>query len=162
MAGSHNLGLPEIHGLCPALAVREMVRPEAICYDSMQYWMLNEGAGLPQAEMILPNAERAFLDIRKLRDYTLNPRHLAGGNKARVFASCLGIGPQDAELLRSACLHAILANEAIEKVADSHGQRYQVDFVMQHQGKSATIRTGWIIRTGEEVPRLTSCYVRTP
>ncbi|WP_408629753.1 DUF6883 domain-containing protein [Acidithiobacillus ferriphilus] len=30
-----------------------------------------------------------------------------------------------------------------------------------HQGKSAVVRTGWIIRTGEDVPRLTSCYVRT-
>ncbi len=44
-------------------------------------------------------------------------------------------------------------------MADSHGKRYQVDFVMQHQGKSVIVRTGWIIRTGEDVPRLTSCYV---
>ena len=78
-----------------------------------------------------------------------------------MFASCLGIGQQDAELLRSVCLRAILSNEATEKVADSHGKRYQVDFVMQRQGKSAIVRTGWIIRTGEDVPRLTSCYVRT-
>ncbi|WP_325758469.1 DUF6883 domain-containing protein [Acidithiobacillus ferriphilus] len=27
--------------------------------------------------------------------------------------------------------------------------------------KSAIVRTGWIIRTGEDVPRLTSCYVMT-
>ena len=48
--------------------------------------------------------------IRKLREYTLNPGHLAGGNKARVFASCLGIDQQDVELLRSLCLRrAILS-----------------------------------------------------
>ena len=57
--------------------------------------------------MMLPNAERAILGIRKLREYTLNPGHLAGGNKARVFASCLGIGQQDAELPRSAYLRAM-------------------------------------------------------
>ncbi|WP_368356704.1 DUF6883 domain-containing protein [Acidithiobacillus thiooxidans] len=64
-------------------------------------------------------------------------------------------------IITGVCLRAILINEATEKVADSHGKRYQVDFVMQHQGKSAIVRTGWIIRTGEDVPRLTSCYVRT-
>lgn len=58
------------------------------------------------------------------------------------------------------CLRAILSNEATEKVADSHGKRYQIDFVMQHQGKCAIVRTGWIIGTGEDLPRLTSCYVR--
>jgi hypothetical protein len=81
--------------------------------------------------MRLPNAERAALDIRKLREYTLNPVHLAGANKAWVFASCLGIGQQDAEVLREVCLRAILSSEAIEKVTDSRGKRYQVDFVMQ-------------------------------
>lgn len=64
--------------------------------------------------MMLPNAEKAILDIRKLREYTLNPSHLAGSNKARVFASCLGIGQQDDELLRSVCLRVILNNEATE------------------------------------------------
>ena len=67
------------------------------------------------ALMLLPNADKAILDIRKLREYTLNPGHLAGGNKARVFASCLGIGQQDAELPRTACLRAILSTEAIKK-----------------------------------------------
>ena len=136
-----------------------MVQLQEMHYDPVWYSFVIEDLSL--TDMMLPNAERAILDIRKLREYTLNPDHLAGGNKARVFASCLGIGQQDAELLRSACLRAILSNEATEKVADSHGKRYQVDFVMQHQGKSAIVRTGWIIRAGEDVPRLTSCYVRT-
>ena len=136
-----------------------MVHLQEMHYDLV--WHLFVIEDLPLTDMMLPNSERAILDIRKLREYTLNPGHLAGGNKARVFASCLGIGQQDAEVLRSVCLRAILSNVATEKVADSHGKRYQVDFVMQHQGKSVIVRTGWIIRTGEDVPRLTSCYVRT-
>ena len=60
-----------------------------------------------------------------------------------MFASCLGIGQQDAELLRSVCLRAIPSNEATENVADSHGKRYQVDFVMEHQGKVLR-RFGWV------------------
>ena len=108
----------------------DMVQLQEMHYDPVWYSFVIEG--LPLTDTMLPNAEKAILDIRKLREYTLNLGHLAGSNKARVFASCLGIGQQDAELLRSVCLRAILRNEATEKVADSHGKRYQVDFVMQH------------------------------
>jgi hypothetical protein len=36
--------------------------------------------------MRLPNGERAIVDIRKLREYCLNPLHLRGHNKARAYA----------------------------------------------------------------------------
>ena len=35
--------------------------------------------------MKLPNADRAFVDIAKLRDYSLNAEHKEGKHKARVF-----------------------------------------------------------------------------
>jgi hypothetical protein len=41
-------------------------------------------------KMKLPNAERAFVDIEKLRGYCLNPYHIRGKNKARIFSSILG------------------------------------------------------------------------
>lgn len=37
--------------------------------------------------MPMPHAERAVVDIRKLRDYCLNPMHDEGQHKARVFAA---------------------------------------------------------------------------
>jgi len=43
--------------------------------------------------MLLPNGENAIVDIRKLRDYCLNPDNPRGGNKARVFVAALGIQP---------------------------------------------------------------------
>lgn len=52
----------------------------------------------------LPNAGRAVVDIRKLRDYCLNPWHEDGKHKARVFASALGLGELDAEWLRDQLL----------------------------------------------------------
>jgi hypothetical protein len=39
----------------------------------------------------LPNAERAIVNIAKLRDYCLNPEHEHGSHKARVFAAKLGL-----------------------------------------------------------------------
>ena len=110
--------------------------------------------------MKLPNAEMAVVDPRKILEYTLNPEHISGKHKALVFLNRLGIGKEQAELLRTACLGAVLREDAIEKARDSHGKRFQVDFLMIHQSQSAIVRTGWIIRTGEDFPRLTSCYVR--
>jgi hypothetical protein len=50
--------------------------------------------------MKLPNSEKAFVDIGKLRDYSLNPEHESGGHKARVFYAALGLTLKDAEWLR--------------------------------------------------------------
>ena len=50
--------------------------------------------------MLIPNAENAVVDIRKLRDYCLNPEHDDGKHKARLFSSILGMTPDNAEKLR--------------------------------------------------------------
>ncbi|MDB9478860.1 hypothetical protein PN463_09555 [Dolichospermum circinale CS-537/03] len=46
---------------------------------------------------LLPNAENAVVDIRKLRDYSLNPNHSTGKDKARLFSSILGMTAENAE-----------------------------------------------------------------
>jgi len=56
--------------------------------------------------MKAPNAERAIVEIEKLRDYFLSENHPRGKRKARVFASALGITVDDAAELRSAMLVA--------------------------------------------------------
>ncbi|MFH0344298.1 MAG: DUF6883 domain-containing protein [Chromatiales bacterium] len=48
---------------------------------------------------------------------------------------------------------------AIATDQDAYGQRYVVDFVMRRGGREATVRSSWIIRTLEDFPRLTSCFV---
>lgn len=54
--------------------------------------------------MKLPNAEHAFVDIAKLRDYSLSAEHKEGKHKARVFAAALGLESNDAEWLREKLL----------------------------------------------------------
>ena len=54
--------------------------------------------------MKLPNAERAFVNVAKLRDYSLNDEHKEGKHKARVFAAALGLRSGDAEWLRAKLL----------------------------------------------------------
>lgn len=41
--------------------------------------------------MLIPSAEHAIVDIRKLRDYCLNPEHDKGQHKARLFSTLLGM-----------------------------------------------------------------------
>lgn len=108
--------------------------------------------------MRLPDAEQAVVDIRKLRDYCLNPQHREGGHKARLFAAALGMTASDAEDLRSILLRVVQTHEATPGRRDDYGQRYLVDFVLEWHGRQALVRSAWIIEHGSEPPRLTSCY----
>jgi hypothetical protein len=110
--------------------------------------------------MLLPNGERAIVDIRKLRDYCLNPDNPRGGGKARVFAAALGITAEDASELRKRLLEIARTEEAELGELDIYGQRYTVDFEMATDGGKAFVRSGWIVLHNETVPRLTTCYAR--
>jgi len=108
--------------------------------------------------MLIPNAENAVVDIRKLRDYCLNPEHDDGKHKARLFSSILGMMPDNAEELRQILLEVIQSHEAQLGRRDGFGQRYTLDFTIEWQNRSATLRSGWIIEHDSEIPKLTTCY----
>src|SRR5260370_37555984 len=108
--------------------------------------------------MLLPNAERAEVDIRKLTDYCLNPEHVEGKHKARLFAAALGLIVDDAPTLRNALLKMVKTQDAKLGLLDEYGQRYTVDLAFEFRGRQATLRSGWIIEHDSEIPRLTTCY----
>ena len=108
--------------------------------------------------MLIPNAKNAVVDIRKLRDYCLNPEHDDGKHKARLFSSILGMTPDNAEELRQILLEVLQTHEAQLGRRDGFGQRYTLDFTIEWQNRSATLRSGWIIEHDSEIPRLTTCY----
>lgn len=109
--------------------------------------------------MILPNAEKAFVDLRKLRDYSLSFASPKGRHKARVFAAALGITAENAEELQNILLGAVKENEAESGELDLFGQRYTVDFDLKTGVGKAKVRSGWIILHTEDFPRLTTCYI---
>jgi hypothetical protein len=109
--------------------------------------------------MKLPGGDRAVVEIAKLRDYCLSADHLRGRHKARVFAAVLGLGAEHCDFLRDALLDAARIEEAVGSDKDEYGQRYVVDFTMDGPAGTGRIRSSWIVRTGEDFPRLTSCYV---
>ena len=110
--------------------------------------------------MLLPNAERAFVDTRKLADYCLSAAHPLGRHKAAVFRRVLGLGPPDALTLRDWLLAAARTTPAQVGAADAFGQRFQLDFPVPTRARQrALVRPAWIVRAGEDFPRLTTCYV---
>ena len=104
---------------------------------------------------------RVAVDIKKLRDYCLNDNHPRGRHKARVFRSRLGITADDADLLRRALLAAARQriDELRETAVDEYGKRYVFDFSITTKSGTATIRSSWIVRVGEDVLRFATCYV---
>jgi len=107
----------------------------------------------------LPNCDRAVVEIEKLRDYCLSSEHPRGRHKARVFAAALGLSAEDAEDLRAALLDAARACDATPTEEDGYGQRYVIEFNMSGPGGRATILSSWIVRRGEDFPRLVTCCV---
>lgn len=108
--------------------------------------------------MPIPNAENAFIDIRKLRDYALNLEHRVGKHKAKLFLDLLGMTAQDAETLRIILFDIVKTHEAIIGIRDKHGQRYRIDFILTWQDKEILVRSAWNIRPNEDFPRLVTCY----
>ena len=111
--------------------------------------------------MGLPNAERAEVDPRKLADYCLSPVHPVGKHKAAVFRAALGLTASDAGELRDRLLQAAVSGQAVPGSTDEYGQRFTVDFEVSTAVGIATVRSAWIVRAGEDFPRLTTCYLLT-
>ena len=109
--------------------------------------------------MKLPNGDRADLG-RKLEDYVLSPLHREGRHKARVFESVLGVSLTNRDLLREAILRAAAISDDVEGRGDEgHGTVYSLRFPMRTTKGTATVVTAWIVRRGEDFPRLTTCYI---
>jgi hypothetical protein len=107
----------------------------------------------------LPYLERAVIEIAKLRDYSLNPRHDVGKHKARVFQSALGLTVEDAEWLHERILEAAQIKEVVAGPPSIFGEKYMFDVLIIRGERSAVVRTAWIVEYGTDFPRLTSCYV---
>ena len=108
----------------------------------------------------LPNYKNAFIAIEKLTEYCLNNFHPIGKHKAAVFNSALDLNFNDALLLKNQILEGLAINECIKTIGDAFGQRYNVEMKIRIFDKEALLVTAWIIRTIEDFPRLTTCFIK--
>jgi hypothetical protein len=109
--------------------------------------------------MKLPNAEAAVIDIRKIRDYCLSREHPRGKHKAQVFEIALGMDASHCGELEEVLRIVSQREEASPGTSDQYGARYIIDFRLERSGRSAKIRSCWIVRQGETAPRFVTCYV---
>jgi len=107
----------------------------------------------------LPGGDRAFIPPGKIAGYCLSPDHGEGRHKARVFASALGLTATDEELLAAALLAAARTENAELLLTDGLGARYRVDFRFDHNGRTAVIRSGWMVSAPGRAPYLTTAFV---
>jgi hypothetical protein len=109
--------------------------------------------------MRLPNGGQADLGTR-LEDYVLNLLHRDGRHKARVFESVLGITTGNADVLRRALLDATATSDAIEaQGVTGFGTTYVLRSPLTTAKGTGTVLSVWLIRHGEDFPRLTTCYI---
>lgn len=108
----------------------------------------------------LPNGEFAVVDMAKLVDYCFDPEHWRGRHKARVFSSALGITAGNSDILLDGLLAAARNEQALPGLVDEYGQRFVVEFPLKGPSDTAQIVSAWVIRTDEDFPRLTTCFVK--
>lgn len=112
--------------------------------------------------MKLPNADQAFIDPAKLRDYLLSPTHPVGRFKAPFFAA-MGYTQTEWQKLEMDLRAQIEVQEAALSTTSRYGQKYEVRaMLIAPDGRSAVLMTVWIVRTGEQEPRFVTAYPGGP
>jgi hypothetical protein len=110
--------------------------------------------------MKLPNAAKAIVDERKVREYLLSPSHPVGRFKAKFFG---GIGfPPEAWLEFVSALQGLASRGEAQLVEESeYGQKFVVRGQISGSGaRPAEVESVWIVRAGDDTPRLVTVYPR--
>lgn len=77
-----------------------------------------------------------------------------------MFESALGVTLANAEVLRRALLDAAATSDQAEFKGDNgFGEVYVLRFPLSTPRGAAIVVSAWIVRHGEDFPRLTTCYI---
>jgi hypothetical protein len=108
--------------------------------------------------MKLPRADRAVVDQEKIQQYLLNASHPDNGGKADFF-KCLGFRQAEWRILAGA-LQDLAREELVAKKTESpHGEKYIiVGKLRSPSGRTASVKTIWIVDNGQERARLVTAY----
>ena len=106
----------------------------------------------------LPNRERAVIEPAKLTGYLLSLSHPVGRFKAAFFRS-LGYDAVVWQKLEHDLRSQHLELEAAPIQGSSFGQKYEIRGpLVGPAGRCEVLVSVWIIRDGEEIPRLVTAY----
>jgi hypothetical protein len=103
---------------------------------------------------LLPNADQARIDPRKLRDYALNPSHSSGRYKAGFFAQ-MGYTAGNWQRLERDIREQHLTQPAVPGQASPFGHKYVITAPLQGpQGIARQVTTVWIVRPQQNFAEL--------
>jgi hypothetical protein len=105
----------------------------------------------------LPNADRAVVDERKLREYLLSTQHAVGRFKAAFFSE-LGFKIGNWKELRSRLME-LAHSDATMGESTEYGQKHLIPGTLTGpSGRRADVVSVWIVLTGDDIPRLVTVY----
>ena len=108
--------------------------------------------------MKIPNSGDAIVKEAKITGYLLSHEHPIGQFKAAFFRS-FGFKRDCWAELRQALVEHATANEIVREETTPHGQCYVVEGPLPSpDGRSPSVRSIWIVRTGQEYPELVTAY----
>ncbi|MBV5284032.1 MAG: hypothetical protein JZU53_16540 [Paludibacter sp.] len=95
----------------------------------------------------------------KLYNYALNPEHLRGKEKAKLFKELLGIEREHWKYLAAQLIEGISKGEIEGLKIDEYGIKYHILIPIKGlNGQSKIVRTAWIARD-DKIISLTSAYI---
>ncbi len=103
--------------------------------------------------MRIPGADHAIISREKIVEYLLNLDHPDGGSKATVLARA-GFSAEQAEGLEHALRTQHLSLAASKGKPSAYGEKYEIIGPLTGSAGHVTVRSIWIIRQGERIPRL--------
>jgi hypothetical protein len=110
--------------------------------------------------MTLPNADRALVEPAKVRDYLLSHEHPVGRSKAAAFEA-VGYHRDTWETLQADLVAIARVGNAVPTELGLHGQKYEVAGILTGPvRRELPITTIWLVRRGEDYPRLVTAYPR--
>jgi hypothetical protein len=108
--------------------------------------------------MMLPNSHLALIEREKVAGYLLNPKQPDNGGKAAFFVA-LGFSSDGWETLADALRKLVLTAHVSREMETGHGIKYIVEGEIEGPlGKTASVRTIWIVDAGTSFPRLVTAY----
>ena len=110
------------------------------------------------SEGTLPNADTAWVEETKVREYLLNVNHPVGGPKAKFFRN-RGFTTEQWEVMRNALVTQGTINPLMKTVETEFGTRYTVECICPTPDSlNPCIRSVWEVKEDDSRPRLITAH----
>jgi hypothetical protein len=113
----------------------------------------------PEVGRPLPNAHLAWVPRAKLYDYALNPLHVRGGSKARLWRAVFDVGREDWEYVRDQIVRGVSVMSVSGVNEGPFERTYEVIVAVRGlNGREGPVITAWKLVNG--APCLVTAFPR--